>query len=264
MPSQWRYRKTAQRPFREYCTCGAPRTTSQDNGVTTVTKFRPMTIKHPTLQRVNLALQPCYNSILSSSRTLFRSASRERFSGFREIRCYPAGVNSPRDPTRRAPSQGTAHSLRKFANGKITSGSDQSCAHAKPFRERGDDGRNRWCGLEQASTYIYPPQLATFSELSHNPLVYFIHAYSIRSTTSDRTSAADLHRLGTNRTCGYSLWDMKSVVDGFMQEKNDFLLSKNLAKYNLLGHQNNHVGGSSWSLECHNFLQHCSSCLNVQ
>lgn len=42
---------------REYCgACGAE--ASQNDGVTTVTKFRPMPIKYSALQRANLALQP--------------------------------------------------------------------------------------------------------------------------------------------------------------------------------------------------------------
>jgi len=81
---------------REYCACGAPRT-SQDNGVTTVTKFRPMTIKHSALQRVNLVLQPClqFDSLVVAHAISLGVAQTNRFSAFREIRCYPVGVNSP-------------------------------------------------------------------------------------------------------------------------------------------------------------------------
>lgn len=137
---------------REYCACGAE--ASQNDGVTTVTKFRPMPIKYSALQRANLALQPRLQlDSLVVAHTI--SASRGTKSFFHDgrgfvrstavlalhRRCFPAkeiarGNKLPVRPRSNFPVHPlrTAHSLRK--SGKITSGSDQSRAHAKQSRER--------------------------------------------------------------------------------------------------------------------------------
>lgn len=174
---------------REYCACGAE--ASQNDGVTTVTKFHPMPIKYSALQRANLALQPRLQlDSLVVAHAISASRGTKSFfhdgRGFVRVtavlalhrRCFPAKeiARENKLPARTrsnppgAPSQDGALSqeVRQRKNNIRL----RSIARAREAvsRARPDDGRNRCCDLGQASAYIS----VTFSGLPHNPLVYFI------------------------------------------------------------------------------------------